>query len=141
MKTFKWHDARKEKPSLNLIGYSELIIVEYKVYEEDESVNCIKYCTLGYYKEKSNGLISNELILFEQGDARYINWGNIDYWSYIPTKADTKELTERIDNIARFLDVFSDGCRDCPLRNKCLYDAEWNELDCKDSIVKYLRGD
>lgn len=135
MKIFKWHDAWKEKPSLDLIGYSTLIIVEYRVYD-NEMKKYFKDYTLGIYKEKSN-----ELLTFGNAENRYINWGNIDCWSYIPTKADTKELKERIDNIAGFLDVFSDGCRDCPLRNKCFYDAEWHELDCKDSIVKYLRGD
>ena len=140
MKTFKWHDVWKEMPKTN-DGISELLIVNYAVNDKDIG-KCYYEYVLCFYNEAEQcfTVIGNNLLNVPENKI-CIDWKDVNQWAYIPHTEDVNELGYRINKIAKFIDGLNGECWDCPLRNKCFFDAGWDDLDCKDVIVKYLSGD
>lgn len=51
-----------------------------------------------------------------------------------------KELKYKINQIANYIDKYTDACQECPARRECEKDTE-EQITCKEHIIKYLSGD
>lgn len=81
MKTFKWNDSREKMPKTKC-GYSELILIAYKVDDEfNPGKKCYEYA-IAVYKHKQKN--SEVVIMDFFGRTYYKMWQGVDYWSYIP---------------------------------------------------------
>ncbi len=79
MKTLKWNDSRKKMP-VTKCGYSEIILIAYKVDDEfNPGKKCYEYA-IAVYKHKNSEVVIMDFF----GRTYYKMWQDVDYWSYIP---------------------------------------------------------
>lgn len=141
MKTFKWHDVWRETPETNG-GISELLIVNYAVTGKDSSTGkCYYEYALCFYNaaEKCFTVIGSNLLDVAENQI-CLDWKYVNQWSYIPYTEDVNELKHRVNNIANYIDKYTDECQDCPVCSRCVTDSAV-DMDCRKHIVKYLSGD
>lgn len=135
---FKWKNAKEVMPTTKN-GYSQLLLIAYKSegnFVENESG--FDYA-IGNYKSKGNRVVSRYIY----DDVTVKDWGEVVYWSYFPVikrRGKYRRKKERINKIARYIEEYTEECRECPVYHECEQDIA-GRVNCEENIIKYLNGE
>ncbi len=137
-KTFEWHEAWKETPKTN-DGISELLIANYVAGKDSKTGKNIYEYVLCVYNEAEQCFVAIGSNLLDVAENQIcLDWKYVHQWAYIPHTKDVNELKCKINQIARYIDYYCWECSECPVVDKC---RDLKTGNCKETIVKYLKGE